>query len=116
MAVDNLDYALTSAGDNVATSQAKQVFNHPIIKNTISFTLSGLPSGFVLDATTISNVRFQYGTSLTEPSITDPTGDFDPPPPPSGGVTPEATSLIVWSLLVGGVGLVSPHRRERGLV
>lgn len=97
--VDNLDYALTSLEDDVTTSQAQQLFNFPVILNTITFTLSGLPSGFVVDETTVTNVRFQYGTNLTEPSITDTTGEQ--PPPPVGGTIPEPTSVAVWSLILG---------------
>ena len=103
MDVDNEDYALTSAGDNVATSQAKQLFNHPLIKNTISFMLSGLPNGF--SESSISNVRFQYGTSLTEPSIIVPTGVI-----PSA--VPEPSSAILC-LLAGGMTGFAGWRRSR---
>ncbi len=95
--VDNLDYALTSLEDKVATSQAKQLFNMPLIKNAITFTFTGLPNGFSLDTTTISNVRFQYGTSLNEPSITDPNGEGNGGG--GGGGVPEPMSVAVWSLL-----------------
>lgn len=101
--VDNLDYALTSVEDNVATSQAKQLFNFPLIKNTITFTFNGLPNGFLLNTATIGNVRFQYGTSLTEPSITDVPGEGDEPPDDGGGggvgQVPEPATIAVWSVL-----------------
>ena len=90
--VDNLDYALTSFGDNVATSQAKQLFNFPAIKDTLTFTLSGLPNGFVLNSTSISNVRFQYGTSLAEPSTAVEVGVLSQ--------VPEPISLMTWSLMI----------------
>lgn len=107
--VDNEDYALTSAGDNVATSQAKQLFNFPLIKSSISFKLSGLPNGFVLSPSTVSNVRFQYGTSFDEGDITVRTGTDDSPPP--SGHVPEPGSLLVFA----GLGLLmsAPRCRSR---
>lgn len=41
--------------------------SRPLTKDTAVFALRGLPTGFELS--TIGNVRFQYGTSLTEPSF-----------------------------------------------
>jgi hypothetical protein len=101
---DNLDYALTSAGDNVATSQAQQLFNDPYIQNIITFTFSGLPVGFDLTAQNVSNVRVQYGTSLTEPSITIPDGDEDQPVPEPG---------TVFLLGAAALGLMGATRRRR---
>ena len=39
----------------------------PLIQNAVLFTLSDVPDGMTLDD--ISNVWFQYGTSLDEPSF-----------------------------------------------
>jgi drug/metabolite transporter (DMT)-like permease len=48
-----------------------------------------LPSGFVADKNHVSDVRFQYGTSLTEPHL-----QGAPP------VVPEPSSILVWSTLL----------------
>jgi hypothetical protein len=102
--VDNQDYALTSAGDDVGTSQAKQLFNIPLIKNSVTFTFSGLPAGFVLTETSVSNVRFQYGTSVSEPFLT---ASFPPVH------APEPVSLVVWSVLgLAGCGWSRITRRR----
>ena len=42
--------------------------NNALISDTIVFVLSGLPSGYTLSGN-ISNINFQYGTSLSEPNI-----------------------------------------------
>lgn len=62
-----LEYGITSAGDNPATGNTPVTGANALIKNSVVFTLGGLPGGF--DLGRIGNVRFQYGTSLTEPSF-----------------------------------------------
>ena len=64
---NGLNYGITSAGDNLATGNWPVTGKEPLIKNGVVFTLSGLPEGFALSD--ISNVYFQYGTSLDEPHI-----------------------------------------------
>ncbi len=66
-AVDGLGYGLTSAGDDTTTGNAAVTGGNALIKNQVTFTLTGLPGGFAL--ANISNVTFQYGTAL---SPTDP--------------------------------------------
>jgi hypothetical protein len=107
MNTDNLDYALTSAGDNVATSQAQQLFNDPFIKNIVTFTFSGLPAGFDLTESNVGNVRVQYGTSLTEPSITIPDGTDEQPDP----TVPEPGTALL--LGIAALGLMTMARRGR---
>ncbi len=65
MVLDGLQYGLTSAGDNVAT-QNGGVANMEITKHSVTFLLDVL-AGFSL--TQISNVSFQYGTSMAEPNF-----------------------------------------------
>jgi hypothetical protein len=72
---DGLQWGITSAGDNPATNNGGT--NTPLIKNSVVFTLSGLPSGFDPEAS-ISEISFQYGTALDEPNI--------PTPSPSSGI------------------------------
>lgn len=62
---DGSNFGISSAGDVLATP-INTPQNKPFIKNGIVMTLTG-------NATTvagISNVRFQYGTGLSEPHIT----------------------------------------------
>ena len=66
-AVNGIGYGITSAGDNSATGNAAVTGQFALIQNSVVFTLSGLPGGFD-PSTAISNVVFQYGTSLSEPS------------------------------------------------
>lgn len=66
---DGAQYGLTSAGDNPATGNGG-LLNDALIKNSVVFTLSGLPQGFSLNQ--ISNVWVQYGTDLSEPSFPTP--------------------------------------------
>jgi hypothetical protein len=63
---DGLQYGLTSAGDNPSTGNSA-VTDTPLIKNEVIFTLGNWTFGDPTDY--ISNVTFQYGTALTEPSI-----------------------------------------------
>ena len=65
---NGLQYGLTSAGDNPATGNGGVTGSGGLIKNSVVFTLGNLPAGFTLDDIG-SVVRFQYGTSLSEPSL-----------------------------------------------
>jgi hypothetical protein len=62
---DGPQYGITTAGDNPDTKNGG--LNVPIIKNSVVFVLGGFTG--TLSPTSISNVTFLYGTSLTEPSI-----------------------------------------------
>lgn len=70
-AVDGLQYGLVSVGDNPANGNAAVTGNFALIKHEVVFTLSGLPIDF--DVNRIGNVNWQYGTSLTEPNLPEPT-------------------------------------------
>lgn len=56
----------TSPNGGITTS-------NPYIQSAVQFKLSGLPTGFTLTSGALSNVGFQYGTSLTEPHFNAPT-------------------------------------------
>ena len=66
---NGLEYGIPPAGDNPATNNGGT--NTPLIKNSVVFTLSGLPSGFDPEAR-IGNITFQYGTDPSEPQIRVP--------------------------------------------
>lgn len=66
---DGAQYGITSAGDNTATGNGG-LLNDAWVKNSVVFTLSGLPQGFSLNQ--IGNVWVQYGTDLAEPSFPTP--------------------------------------------
>lgn len=68
VAVNGMQYGITSTSDNPATGNAAVTGMNAFIKNEVVFTLSGLPEGFD-PASSISGVMFQYGTSLEEPRL-----------------------------------------------
>jgi MYXO-CTERM domain-containing protein len=69
-APDGLQWGITTAGDNPATSNGGT--NTPLIKNSVVFILAGLPAGFDPEAR-ITEIGFQYGTALDEPQLQVPT-------------------------------------------
>ena len=89
-AVDGLQYGLTSAGDDTTSGNQAVTGKNALIKDSVQFTLSGLPSGFD-PRTQIGDVWFQYGTCVDEPSF--------------GGRPPEVPELPAAAL--GLVGLVA---------
>lgn len=84
---DGLQYGLLSDGDDVTTGNGGVMGSGGLIKNAVTFTLSGLPDNFNLSS--ITDVYFLYGTSLGE-------GGFE------GHKVPEPASLV---LLLSGLGL-----------
>jgi hypothetical protein len=66
-----VEFGITSAGDNPFTGQKAVTGANALIQNAVVFTLA-FPANYVLTASSISKVSFQYGTSLSpsEPNIT----------------------------------------------
>jgi hypothetical protein len=60
-------YGITSAGDDPAVGNWPVTGKDPLILNAVTFTLNGLPDGFLLRG--ISDVSFQYGSALSDPNI-----------------------------------------------
>lgn len=96
-------YNLLSAGDNPSTGNSP-LLTRPFIWDSVVFTLGGLPSTFDLDD--ISNVYFQYGTSLCPE---EPGFEGEPPVPPPG-VIPEP---ITAAGLFAGIGALAAYTRRR---
>jgi len=72
-ALDGLQYGIISTGDDGATGNTGVTASGGLIQYSVVFTLSGLLDGFDPSATgAITNVSFQYGTSLTEPNVSVP--------------------------------------------
>ena len=70
LAVDGMQYGLTSAGDNLTTGNAAVTGNFALIQNSVIFELSGIPGGFdPSQAGAITQLSFQYGTALSEPNF-----------------------------------------------
>lgn len=66
---DGMNYGIVPAVDDVTIGNSAVTGGFPLIQHEVTFTLSGLPNGFVLDDK-IGKVAFQYGTDLaSEPTI-----------------------------------------------
>lgn len=94
-----LDFGLLSAGDDLTTGNKQVTGKVPLVKDSMVFTLNGLPEDFILTPQSISNVAFQYGTDLSEPR-------FDAPPA-------EIPEPMTMSLTILGAGLCLRTRSAR---
>jgi hypothetical protein len=83
-AINGVQYGITSAGDDPSTGQPAVSGANALIQNSVVFTIPGLPFGFD-PSLMISNVNFQYGTSLLDSNIQTP--------------APGAFSMLVLSAL-----------------
>lgn len=68
--IDGLQYGLTSAGDDPATGNTPVTGLYALIRHEVVFRLSGAPADF--DESRIHNVRWQYGTALSDPNVPEP--------------------------------------------
>lgn len=95
-AIDGLNYGITSAGDNSGTGNAAVTGGVPLIKNSVTFTLTGDFTDWTQTTlnSNLTNVAFQYGTSLTgEPCI----GDCGPVTVPEPGLPLLfGAALLAW--------------------
>jgi len=67
-AVDGVQYGITSAADDPGTGNRAVTGANALIHSSVVFTLRGLPADFD-PSSSISNVAFQYGTALSDPSL-----------------------------------------------
>lgn len=105
-AVGGLQYGILSAGDNTATGNGGILNSGGLVKNSVLFTLA-MSEGF--DYGDISNVAFQYGTSLNEPRL-----PVDPSSRPELETVPEpSTMVLLLGMGLALVGLRAVRRRNR---
>ena len=94
-AVDGLQYGITAAGDNIATGNAPVTGGNALIQNSVVFTIGGNPVFTTIGDYIISNVSFQYGTSLSEPRDLGVFVETN---------VPEPTALSICALLLIPIG------------
>ncbi len=98
-AVDGPQYGILSAGWVAAGDNGGLTGSGGLIFNSVTFVIA-VTAGFSLDS--ISNIWFQYGTDLAEPSFA-----FDPDPPEVP--LPAAFPLLVTAL--AGLGFLGRRRK-----
>jgi hypothetical protein len=100
-AVDGINYGIVNA--TYVNGQGNGGINStPLIRNAVTFTLSGLPVGF--SDSSINNVQFQYGTDLAEPRLVG--ANPDPIPEPSSAL---------GMLFLGSIGGAAALKRKKNL-
>jgi hypothetical protein len=104
---NNSGYAQAPASYPGGHANNSDVNNQVLVVNSLVFTFSGLGSTF--DETMIKDARFQFGTGLSEPSISVPTGSHQPPF--FGPGVPEQSSLAIAG--VGALALMGYGVRRR---
>jgi len=105
LALDGLQYGITSAGDSSTTGNAAVTGNNALIKNAVTFLLSLSCSPSPCDLSKISKVSFQYGTGLNEPNI--PGAENDVPINP----VPLPPALLLFGTALMGLTVLGRRRR-----
>jgi len=100
--VGGMDFGLLSSGDNPRTGNKPVTGQNPLISNSVTFTLSGLPACLNFNGG-ISNVWFQYGTSRCEP-VYKYSVETSPAPVPEP---------VMLGTLVMGLGWIAIRTKRR---
>jgi hypothetical protein len=101
-----IDYGLLSAGDNPATGNNGVTGNGPLIKDSVTFTLTAAP-GFSLSELG-NTVVFQYGGNLSDPHFTS--GPAVDPPGPT--VVPAPPSSVLFGVGIVALSFIGLSRRR----
>jgi hypothetical protein len=105
-AVNGGQYGITSVGDNTSTGNTPVTGGEALIKYSVTFKLSGTPTGFDLSQA-ISNVTFQYGTALTDTNfpgcISEQCGPI---------ANPEPSSLLLLGTGLGALGWSARRKKK----
>jgi hypothetical protein len=88
-----VQFGIAPAGDDPLTGNGNQLVGEGLIKNSVTFVLSGWSGSLA----SITDVWFQYGTSLDEPGF-------------GGSHTPEPATIVLMG--VGAAGLWLARRRK----
>ena len=102
-------YGIITGYDTNANPQLVGNKAETYVKDSANFVLSGLSTNF--DIKKINNVRFQYGTNLSEPSFTQNQGTYYTPPPPPPKKVPEPSTTAALGLLA--VSAVKVLKKKR---
>jgi len=97
-----VQYGVTTAFDGLGNDK-RSIRNQQLIENTVIFTLGGLPTNFTL--ADISNVSFQYGTTLNDAALAGTSSGVAQVPEPS-------TTMLVGAGLLGMI-VVTRFRSPR---
>ena len=95
-ALNGLQYGITSVGDDLTTGNGG-VMQNELTKNSVTFTFT-VTNAFSL--TSLNNISFQYGTSLSEPCFTASGVPCDP-----GQRVPEPATGILLGTVLLSVGI-----------
>jgi hypothetical protein len=111
-ALDGLQFGIMSAANNYANGNGG-VENNALVQSAVTFTLNTDTNLTLAQLESVTNIRFQYGTTLTEPHFGPTSFCLDCNPDPFVTV-PEPATIGLFGAGVLGLGLLR-RRRQPGL-